>query len=117
MSITLTVNGSRRTIDDDPQTPLLWVIRDTLGLTGTKYGCGLALCGACTVHLDGTAIRSCVTPVSAASNVTKSRSALGGSSRRPRASTCAAASMVCASSDDVRFQPIEPLALNRHTRV
>jgi isoquinoline 1-oxidoreductase alpha subunit len=68
MSITLTVNGSRRTINDDPHTPLLWVIRDTLGLTGTKYGCGLALCGACTVHLDGTAIRSCVTPVSAASN-------------------------------------------------
>lgn len=68
MSITLTVNGTRRTVDDDPVTPLLWVIRDTLRLTGTKYGCGLALCGACTVHLDGTAIRSCVTPLSAAAN-------------------------------------------------
>ena len=68
MPITLTVNGTRRTVDDDPDTPLLWVIRDTLGLTGTKYGCGLALCGACTVHLDDTAIRSCVTPLSAAAN-------------------------------------------------
>jgi isoquinoline 1-oxidoreductase alpha subunit len=66
MAITITVNGSRRRLDDDPDTPLLWVLRDTLGLTGTKYGCGLALCGACTVHLDGTAIRSCVTPLSAA---------------------------------------------------
>ena len=68
MSITLTVNDTRRTVDDDPDTPLLWVIRDTLGLTGTKYGCGLALCGACTVHLDGSAIRSCVTPLSAAAS-------------------------------------------------
>src|ERR671919_105780 len=67
MATRLTVNGTRRNVEDDPETPLLWVIRDTLGLTGTKYGCGLALCGACTVHLDGTAIRSCVTPLSAVS--------------------------------------------------
>jgi isoquinoline 1-oxidoreductase alpha subunit len=66
MSIRFTVNGRRRTVNDDPDTPLLWVLRDSLGLTGTKYGCGLALCGACTVHLDGTAVRSCVTPLSAA---------------------------------------------------
>ncbi len=63
-AITLTVNRTKRTLDVDPDTPLLWVLRDTLGLTGTKYGCGQALCGACTVHLDGDAIRSCVTPVS-----------------------------------------------------
>jgi len=61
----LSVNGKDQDVDVDPQTPLLWVLRDTLGLTGTKYGCGMALCGACTVHLDGEPIRSCVTPVSA----------------------------------------------------
>ncbi len=59
--ITLTVNGKSRVVDEDPQTPLLWVLRDTLGLTGTKFGCGAGLCGACTVHLDGEATRSCVT--------------------------------------------------------
>ena len=63
--VKLNVNGKPREADVDPQTPLLWVLRDTLGLTGTKYGCGMALCGACTVHLNGQAIRSCVTPVSA----------------------------------------------------
>ncbi len=66
-SITLTVNGKNRSVDVGPDTPLLWVLRDTLGLTGTKFGCGRALCGACTVHLDGDAIRSCITPVSDAS--------------------------------------------------
>src|ERR687892_463670 len=64
--ITLNVNGKRETVDVSPDTPLLWVLRDSLGLTGTKYGCGMALCGACTVHLDGQAVRSCTTPVSAA---------------------------------------------------
>jgi isoquinoline 1-oxidoreductase subunit alpha len=58
--ITLKVNGKAVSVDVDPSTPLLWVLRDTLGLTGTKYGCGMALCGACTVHLNGDAIRSCV---------------------------------------------------------
>ena len=62
----LTVNGSRHTVDVDDDTPLLWVLRDVLGMTGTKFGCGRALCGACTVHLDGMAVRSCQTPVSAA---------------------------------------------------
>ncbi len=61
----LTVNGAEREIDLPPDTPLLWALRDGLGLTGTKYGCGMALCGACTVHLDGQAVRSCVTPLSA----------------------------------------------------
>ena len=64
MSLTLSVNGTRHTLDVEPDTPLLWVIRDSLGLTGTKYGCGIALCGACTVHIDGKAVRSCRTPVS-----------------------------------------------------
>jgi len=65
--IKLSVNGRDTTVDVDPDMPLLWVLRDTLGLTGTKFGCGMALCGACTVHLDGQPIRSCVTPVSAVS--------------------------------------------------
>jgi isoquinoline 1-oxidoreductase alpha subunit len=64
--LTLEVNGKRSSIDVDPAMPLLWVLREHLGLTGTKYGCGMALCGACTVHLDGEAVRSCVTPVSRA---------------------------------------------------
>jgi aerobic-type carbon monoxide dehydrogenase small subunit (CoxS/CutS family) len=57
--VTLTVNGLRHELDIEPETPLLWVIRDEIGLTGTKYGCGIAQCGACTVHLDGQAVRSC----------------------------------------------------------
>ena len=64
--ITLDINGKATPVDAEPDTPLLWVLRDTVKLTGTKYGCGMALCGACTVHLDGQAMRSCVTPVSAA---------------------------------------------------
>jgi aerobic-type carbon monoxide dehydrogenase small subunit (CoxS/CutS family) len=62
-AITLRVNGRARQLDVDPGTPLLWILRDVLNLTGTKYGCGIAQCGACTVHLDGAAVRSCVTPV------------------------------------------------------
>jgi isoquinoline 1-oxidoreductase alpha subunit len=62
--ITLTVNGNKYDVDVDPETPLLWVLRDTLGLTGTKYGCGVAQCGACTVHVEGIAMRSCSIPVS-----------------------------------------------------
>ena len=62
--ITLTVNGTERRFDGDPDMPLLWYLRDELGLTGTKFGCGIAMCGACTVHVDGMATRSCVMPVS-----------------------------------------------------
>ena len=64
--IALNVNGKKYEVDVEPDTPLLWTIRDVIGLTGTKFGCGLALCGACTVHIDGKAVRSCTTPVSAA---------------------------------------------------
>ena len=63
-AFTFTVNGLRQSIDVAPQMPLLWVLRDTLGFTGTKFGCGMGLCGACTVHIDGQATRSCSTPVS-----------------------------------------------------
>jgi isoquinoline 1-oxidoreductase subunit alpha len=66
MSIKLTVNGETHELDVDPDMPLLWAIRDHLQLSGTKFGCGMALCGACTVHLDGQAMRSCVMPVAAA---------------------------------------------------
>jgi isoquinoline 1-oxidoreductase alpha subunit len=65
MTTNLTVNGKPVTVDADPSTPVLWALRDHLGLTGTKFGCGAALCGACTVHINGQATRSCVTPISA----------------------------------------------------
>jgi isoquinoline 1-oxidoreductase alpha subunit len=64
--VTLNVNGKPYEVDVDPDTPLLWAIRDGIGLTGTKYGCGIAMCGACTVHVDGRAVRSCSMPVSGA---------------------------------------------------
>ena len=64
--ITLTINGTTRQFDGDPEMPLLWYVRDELGLTGTKFGCGQALCGACTIHLDGIATRACQLPLSAA---------------------------------------------------
>ena len=67
MAISFNLNGSTVSVQAEPNTPLLWVIRDEVGLTGTKFGCGAALCGACTVHLDGVAIRSCQTPVSSVS--------------------------------------------------
>ncbi|HTU45142.1 MAG TPA: (2Fe-2S)-binding protein [Bryobacteraceae bacterium] len=63
MAISFEVNGQTKSVDVDPQTPLMWVLRDTLNLTGTKYGCGIAACGACTVHIDGEPARSCVFPV------------------------------------------------------
>jgi isoquinoline 1-oxidoreductase subunit alpha len=63
MPITIKINGIDRPVDVDSDTPLLWVLRDVLGMTGTKFGCGMALCGACTVHIDGVATRSCITPI------------------------------------------------------
>jgi isoquinoline 1-oxidoreductase subunit alpha len=67
-TITFTLNGKRRTLTADPQMPLLWALRDTLNLRGTKYGCGIGQCGACTIHLNGTATRSCQLPMSAIAN-------------------------------------------------
>ena len=64
MAYKITVNGTEHVVDVDDDTPLLWVLRDTLSLTGTKYGCGISMCGACTVHLNGAAARSCITPIS-----------------------------------------------------
>ena len=63
MAMTIKINGADRSVDVDDDTPLLWVLRDVLGMTGTKFGCGMALCGACTVHIDGVATRSCITTV------------------------------------------------------
>jgi aerobic-type carbon monoxide dehydrogenase small subunit (CoxS/CutS family) len=78
--ITFTLNGGDIRLDTDPQTPLLWVLRDTLRLTGTKFGCGMGLCGACTVHLDGTAVRSCALPLAAvAGKAITTIEGLGGS--------------------------------------
>ena len=65
MAFTLKINGADHTVDVDGETPLLWTLRDVLGMTGTKFGCGAALCGACTVHMKGAAVRSCITPLSA----------------------------------------------------
>ncbi|MBY3063032.1 (2Fe-2S)-binding protein [Rhizobium laguerreae] len=81
--ITLNINGNQHEVDADPETPILWVLRDTLGMTGTKFGCGAALCGACTIHLDGEAVRSCSTPLSAAEglNITTIEKATDGSDR------------------------------------
>ncbi|MFM2266658.1 MAG: hypothetical protein RL757_98 [Bacteroidota bacterium] len=83
-TIKLNVNGKLHKLDVDPETPLLWVLRDHLGLVGTKYGCGMAQCGACTVHLDKTAVRSCMTPVQQVgkSNVTTIEG-LGGTGDHP----------------------------------
>lgn len=81
--INLEINGNQTSVDVAPDTPILWVLRDTLQLTGTKFGCGAALCGACTVHLDGQAIRSCVTPISVAQGkqITTIEAATGGQDR------------------------------------
>ncbi len=68
--VKFTLNGKAQTVDAAPAMPLLWVLRDTLGMTGTKFGCGMALCGACTVHINGQAVRSCVTPISAVAGKT-----------------------------------------------
>ena len=73
MAYTIKVNGTDHTVDVDSDTPLLWVLRDTLAMTGTKFGCGIAACGACTVHLDGVATRSCVTTVASAAAPGKPR--------------------------------------------
>ena len=88
---TLQVNGRAQELDVDPSTPILWALRDSLGLTGTKFGCGAALCGACTVHLNGQAIRSCVTPIASAvgQRITTIEAVAGGEDRVGRAVSAA----------------------------
>ncbi len=80
---TLQVNGRAQRLDVDPSTPVLWALRDSLGLTGTKFGCGAALCGACTVHVDGQAVRSCVTPIASVEGrqITTIEAVTGGNDR------------------------------------
>jgi isoquinoline 1-oxidoreductase alpha subunit len=85
MSTTFILNGQSTTVEADPTTPVLWVLRDTLGLTGTKFGCGMAQCGACTVHLNGAPIRSCVTPLAAAAGARVETIEFIGSDRVGRA--------------------------------
>ena len=82
MTLTIKVNGVDRSVDVDGDTPLLWVLRDVLGMTGTKFGCGMALCGACTVHLDGVATRSCITPIDSI-GLPRSRRSRRSARRRP----------------------------------
>jgi len=88
---TLQVNGRAQELDVDPSTPILWALRDSLGLNGTKFGCGAALCGACTVHLNGQAIRSCVTPIASAvgQRITTIEAVAGGEDRVGRAVSAA----------------------------
>lgn len=69
MTMNLKVNGKQRKVDADPETPLLWILRDELGLVGTKFGCGIAMCGACTVHIDGKPVRSCAIPLKSATGM------------------------------------------------
>ena len=102
--ITLKVNGQSHQVDVAPDTPLLWVVRENLGLTGTKYGCGMALCGACTVHLDGQPMRACVTPVSAAAD--KAVTTIEGLS--PRTDSPGAAGVDRAGRAAVRVLPVGP---------
>jgi len=102
MAISFNLNGTTVSVQAEPDTPLLWVIRDEVGLTGTKFGCGAALCGACTVHLNGSPIRSCQTPVSA---VAGKKSCHGRVALR-RQLASAAKSMDQASSAAVRLLPV-----------
>ena len=85
--VTLNINGKVENVDVPADMPLLWALRDVVGLTGTKFGCGMALCGACTVHVDGTPIRSCVTPVSSVGRARRSRPSRA-SARRPSGREC-----------------------------
>ena len=83
MAVSLAVNGERYEVDVPPEMPLLWVIRDVIGLTGTKYGCGIAQCGACTVHIDGVAVRSCSQPVGDVTGAVTTIEGLGAAGDHP----------------------------------
>ena len=101
--VALTINGESKTVDAPPDMPLLWVLRDLLGMTGTKFGCGIAQCGACTVHLDGKAVRSCLLPVGAIGNraITTIEGVGATPSRRQGAEGLARS-----GSDPVRLLPV-----------
>lgn len=83
MAVSVTVNGKAYEVDVPPEMPLLWVIRDVIGLTGTKYGCGIAQCGACTVHIDGVAMRSCIMPVGSVEGAVTTIEGLGANGDHP----------------------------------
>ena len=103
--ITLTINGQAHDVDVTPDMPLLWVLRDVLGLTGTKFGCGIAQCGACTVHIDGAPVRSCLLPVGSIGTQG------GHDDRRHRRDACrreSAARVARSRSDPVRLLPVGP---------
>ena len=109
MAYKLTINGQSKTVDVPADMPLLWVIRDTLGMKGTKFGCGIAQCGACTVHLGGKAVRSCLTPVSAAANVADHDDRRAFGRRHASRATgvagnrCSAVRLLPGRADDVRL--------------
>src|SRR2546430_14197967 len=91
--IQLKVNGVARSFDGDPEMPLLWYLRDILGLTGTKFGCGIALCGACTVHKNGEALRACITPMSSSQEPKSGRSKISPLTDRTPCKRCGCSSM------------------------
>ena len=102
--VSLTVNGKRHDVDVASDMPLLWVIRDTIGLTGTKFGCGLSQCGACTVHLDGQPVRSCVTPVSSVGG--KTVTTIEGLSPTTRATRCSSRGSPSRSRSAATVSPV-----------
>ena len=104
MATTLTINGEQKSFDAPADMPLLWVLRDILGMTGTKFGCGIAQCGACTVHIDGKPVRSCVLPVGAVRDRAITTIEGIGASRRRKG----AKSLARSGSDPVRLLPVRP---------
>jgi hypothetical protein len=107
MIFAIKVNGQTHSVDVDGDTPLLWVLRDVLGMTGTKFGCGMALCGACTVHIDGVAVRSCITSVDGVGNsaITTTRRRSAPKSKRPGST---ARSSNAATASQGRSCPLQP---------
>ena len=105
MAFTIKVNGTTHSVDVDGDTPLLWVLRDVLGMTGTKFGCGMALCGACTVHVDGVATRSCITPVD---SIGDRRDHDDRGDRRRRRPAPGAAGLARPRGGAVRLLPVRP---------
>jgi len=121
MAFTIKVNGVAQSVDVDGDTPLLWVLRDVLGMTGTKFGCGMALCGACTVHIDGTATRSCITTIDSVGDSrvttieaigTTQRSSRPGSSLKYRNAATASPDRSCRLRRCSPATPIRPTPIS-----